>query len=266
MAVMEHRETGRRGDPPVLLLHGFPESSHMWRDVLGPLADAGFHAIAPDLAGFGDTPPAADGTWEGHVARVDAFVRGLGLGPVALVMHDWGGLIGLRWACEAGPEPLSALVISSTGFFPDGRWHGMAQTLRTPGEGEQLVEHFTGGLLAQALASVSRGITPDDAREYAKAFATPQGRAAVLELYRSGDMEKLSRYDGRLGELGLPTLLLWGEDDPFAPVGGAHRFQREIPGSELVVLEGAGHFAVEDDPAGYAAALTEFLGRTVGAG
>jgi haloalkane dehalogenase len=263
VAVMHHREAGRPGDPAVLLLHGFPESSHMWRDVLGPLADAGFHALAPDLAGFGDTPAAADGTWEGHVARVGEFVRERGLAPVALVMHDWGGLIGLRWACEAGPEPLSALVISSSGFFPDGRWHGMAQTLRTPGEGEQLVEHFTGGMLEQALASVSRGIGPEDAREYAKAFATPEGRAAALELYRSGDMAKLARYDGRLAELGVPTLLLWGADDPFAPVAGAHRFEREIPGAELVVLEGTGHFVVEDDPAGYAAALTGFLGRAI---
>jgi haloalkane dehalogenase len=80
-----------------------------------------------------------------------------------------------------------------------------------------------------------------------------------LELYRSGDFSKLESYD--LAALGVPTLLLWGEDDEFAPVAGAHRFQRELPDTELVVVGGARHFVWEDAPAECAAALTGFLAR-----
>ena len=83
---------------------------------------------------------------------------------------------------------------------------------------------------------------------------------AHLEQYRSGDFEKLEPYQGKLAELGVPTLLLWGGDDDFAPVAGAHRFQKEIPGSELVVIEGAGHFVFQDEPERAAEAVGAFLG------
>jgi haloalkane dehalogenase len=81
-------------------------------------------------------------------------------------------------------------------------------------------------------------------------------------MYRSGDFSKLEDYD--LAALGVPTLLLWGESDEFAPVAGAHRFQRELPDTELVVVEGARHFVWEDAPAESAAALTGFLARVRG--
>lgn len=260
MGILHHRETGRAGDPAVLLVHGFPESSYMWRDLMGPLADAGFHAVAPDLAAFGDTPPAPDASWEAHVARLEEFRLSLGLERVVLVTHDWGALIGLWWACEH-PDAVSALVISGGGFFPDGKWHGMAKTLRTPGEGEQAIAGLGPESLGGLLAAVSTGIGEDGAREYAKAFATDEHRAAHLAMYRSGEFEKLARFDGALAGLGVPTLLLWGEHDPFAPVAGGHRFAREIPGAELVVVDGAGHFVFEDEPERCADAVLDFLRR-----
>src|SRR3954470_18896527 len=96
MAALKHREAGDPGDPAVLLVHGYPESSYMWRDVLPVLGAAGFYAVAPDLAGFGDSEPeAGGGGWERHVEALERFRGQLGLGAVALVVHDWGGLIGL---------------------------------------------------------------------------------------------------------------------------------------------------------------------------
>src|SRR4249920_1182630 len=89
-----------RGLAPALCLHGFPETSYMWRSVLSALADAGRRAIAPDLPGFGDSPPDLPGTWERHNEALERFRRELGLERVALLVHDWGGLVGLRWACE----------------------------------------------------------------------------------------------------------------------------------------------------------------------
>jgi haloalkane dehalogenase len=243
---------------PALCLHGFPETSYMWRTVLATLADAGRRAVAPDLPGFGDSHPDPPSTWERQVEAVERFRIALGLERVALVVHDWGGLIGLRWACEH-PEAVAALVISNTGFFPDGKWHGMAHSLRTPGEGEKLLDALTEDGFAQMLASLSPGFDAATAGEYWKSFRGESGRRASLELYRSGDFQKLEPYEGRLAQLGVPTLLLWGADDPFAPVAGAHRFQREIPHAELVVVAGAGHFVYADEPQRCAHEVAEFL-------
>jgi haloalkane dehalogenase len=81
----------------------------------------------------------------------------------------------------------------------------------------------------------------------------------MLELYRSGDLEKLEAYAGRLGQLGIPILVLWGENDEYAPVAHAHRFDREIPDAKLVVVEGAGHFVWEDDPERCSGEVIAFL-------
>jgi haloalkane dehalogenase len=245
---------------PALCLHGFPESSFMWREVIAALARSGRRAIAPDLPGFGDSPPDPPGTWERQVEAVERFRLGLGLDRLALVVHDWGGLIGLRWACEH-PEAVGALVISNTGFFPDGKWSGMAQALRTEGEGEKLLEAMTRDGFGQMMSAVSSGMDGATADEYWKAFETETGRRGILELYRSGDFEKLEPYEGKLAELSVPTLLLWGENDPFAPVAGAHRFKREIPDANLIAIEGAGHFVYADEPERSAREVAEFLAQ-----
>ncbi len=164
-----------RGLAPALCLHGFPETSYMWRSVLSSLADAGRRAIAPDLPGFGDSRPDPPGTWERHTEAVESFRRELELERVVLMVHDWGGLIGLRWACEH-PDAVEALVLSNTGFFADGKWHGMARALRTPGEGEQLVAGMNREGFAQMLGAVSRGIDATVAGEYWKTFATEEGQ------------------------------------------------------------------------------------------
>ena len=243
---------------PALCVHGFPESSFMWRHVIAALAESGRRAVAPDLPGFGDSPPDPPGTWERQVEAVERFRLGLGLERVVLVVHDWGGLIGLRWACEH-PEAVGALVISNTGFFPDGKWSGMAKALRTEGQGEELLAAMTREGFGQMMAGISQSMDEASADEYWKAFESDLGRQGMLELYRSGDFEKLRPYEGGLAELGVPTLLLWGENDPFAPVAGAHRFQREIPHAKLVVIEGAGHFVCADEPQRSATEVAEFL-------
>jgi haloalkane dehalogenase len=230
----------------------------MWRAVLGAVADSGRRAIALDLPGFGDSPPDPPSTWEGHVEALETFRGDLELERVALVVHDWGGLIGLRWACDH-PQAVAALVISGSGFFPDGKWHGMARSLRTPGEGEQLVAAINREGFAQMLGSLSAGLDAAAAAEYWKAFDRPEGRQGILDLYRSGDFGKLEAYDGGLAALGVPTLLLWGANDAFAPVAGAHRLKREIPDAKLAVLEGCGHFLYSDEPERAAAEVAEFL-------
>jgi pimeloyl-ACP methyl ester carboxylesterase len=256
-AGLAYRAAGTADGPPALLLHGYPESSYMWRDLLPALGDAGRRALAPDLAGFGDSRPDPPGTWERHIEAVERFRTELGLERVLLVVHDWGGLIGLRWACEH-PDAVEALVISCTGFFPDGKWHGLAEAMRTPGTGEELMDGMTRDGFAAVMRESAAGIADDAIDEYWKAFGDDARRRGQLELYRSGDFERLAAYD--LAELGVPALILWGENDGFAPVAGAHRFHKELPDSELVVLD-AGHFVFEEAPEESTRAVLEFVRR-----
>ena len=259
-AGLAYREALPDGQPigTLVCLHGWPESSHMFRATLAAAADAGWRALAPDLPGYGDSEPDPPATWTRMVDAVQRFHAALELGPVALCLHDWGGLIGLRWACDH-PQAVRALVISDTGFFADGKWHGLADVLRTPGAGEDLADGMTRDGLAGALRAASRGIDDAAIDEYWRAFTTPERRRGQLELYRSGDFSELAAYEGRVAALGVPTLLLWGADDPFAPVAGAHRFAAEIPHARLEILEGAGHFVFEDEPERTAAAVASFL-------
>jgi haloalkane dehalogenase len=257
MPELAFRSAGDPAHPAVLLVHGYPASSFMWAPALHALAARGLYALAPDLAGFGDSEPGPGGTntWERHVEALERF---RGDRRVALVGHDWGGLIGLRWACDH-PDAVWAVVASDTGFFADGRWHAMADTLRTPGAGEELVANVTREGFAGLLESVSSGMTEEHVEEYFKVFGDETRRRGQLELYRSGDFEKLAAYEGKLAALGVPFLALWGEDDAFAPVAGAHRLAREVPGGEVRVIPGSGHFLYEDAPEEAADALADWL-------
>jgi haloalkane dehalogenase len=265
-AGLAYREQGPPGDRVVLLVHGYPESSYMWRHALAALADAGWRALAPDLPGFGDSPPDRPGTWERHMEALDRFARALDLPPVVLVTHDWGVLIGLRWACDH-PGAARALVISDGGFFADRRWHDMANLMRTPEEGEKLVRSYTRDGLAGALRSLSTGLEDDQTiNEYWKAFADDERCLAQLDLYRSGDFHKLDPYQGALAGLNVPALILWGAQDGFATPKMAERFHSELPASELTVLEDAGHFVWEDAPERTCQVMVEFLERRVKSG
>jgi haloalkane dehalogenase len=232
----------------------------MWRHLLPALAVSGRRALAPDLPGFGDSPPPQLGTWERHVDAVERFRGEVGLARVVLVVHDTGGAIGLRWACDH-PDRVAGLVITNTGFFPDYEWTGIATAMRTVGQGEALVNSLTRDALATLLEAVSGGIDGRAVDEYWKAFSTADGRRAMLELYRSFDLNELEPYQGQLGGLGVPTLILWGQQDDFLPRDYPSRFAREIPGAELVLLESAGHFFFEDEPQRCAQEVIDFLER-----
>jgi len=249
-------ETESNGDP-VLLLHGFPESSLMWEPLMAALAGAGRRCVAPDLYCLGDSDDPGPATFERNLEAVSHLHSELGLGRVALVVHDWGGFVGLAWACEH-PDLVSALVISDTGFFADGRWHGIAEMIRG-GEGEAIMAAIDRDGFAGLLKADGASFADEQVDAYWRPFESGRGREATLEFYRSMDFEKLAPYDGKLGELGVPTLLLWGAEDKFAPIGGAKRFEREIAGSELVAIEGAGHFVFDQEPERATATVAEFL-------
>jgi haloalkane dehalogenase len=254
-----YREAVPGGDPAgasVLLVHGFPESSRMWEPLMGELG-AARRCVAPDLYCLGDSRDPGPATFERNLETLGALHEELGLAEVILIVHDWGGFVGLAWACNH-PDLVKGLVISDTGFFSDGRWHGLAEAVRGE-EGEKLL----GALDRDGFASLLRGdgaqFSEEDVDAYWKPFEAGRGREATLEFYRSMDFSKLEPYDGRLAELDVPALLLWGAEDEFAPLGGAKRFERELPRAELVALEGVGHFVFDQEPGRSAVEVTRFL-------
>jgi haloalkane dehalogenase len=230
----------------------------MWRHLLPALASAGRTALAPDLPGYGDSPPDPPATWGRHVEAVERFRGELGLDRVVLVVHDTGGAIGLRWACDH-PDAVAGLVITNTGFFPDVDWTEIAKTMRTPGQGEALLNSLSRDGLATLLEAASSGIDERAADEYWKGFSTPLGRAGMLELYRSFELNELEPYQDKLAGLGVPTLILWGEQDEYLPREYPSRFAREIPGAKLVVLDDTRHFLFEDQPDRCAREVIDFL-------
>jgi haloalkane dehalogenase len=243
---------------PALCIHGWPQSSYMWRHLLPALASAGRRALAPDLAGFGDSPPDPPGSYERHVEAVERFRRQVGLDRVVLVVHDTGGLIGLRWACDH-PDAVAGLVITNTGFFPDIEWIEIAQTMRTPIQGEALVDSLSREGFTTLLDEASSEFDERAIDEYWKAFRSEEGRRGMLELYRSIDPDELKPYERRLAALGVPTLILWGQRDEYLPLDWASRFAREIPGAKLVLLEDVRHFLFEDAPERCAEDVIDFL-------
>jgi haloalkane dehalogenase len=262
-AGMTYREAGDPTAPAVLFVHGYPESSFMWRSALAAVSAAGWRGVAPDLPGYGDSPPGdRAGTWEEHVDSVERFRSALSLDDLVLVTHDWGVLIGLRWACDH-PGAARALVISDGGFFADRVWHDMANLMRTPGEGERMMASMNREAFAAFLGQASAAFDEEALDEYWKGAATRELRQRHLEMYRSGDFSKLEPYEGCLARLGVPALVLWGAQDRFASVRMAARFADELPDSEVRVFGDAGHFVWEDEPAGTSAALVDFLDRRV---
>src|SRR5689334_17237721 len=190
MGVPVFKAAGDAADPAVLLVHGYPESSRMWAPAMEALAARGLYAIAPDLHGYGDSPPDGPGTWERHVDTLEELRQDQELEQVALVGHDWGGLIGLRWACDH-PDAVWAVVASNTGFFADARWHDMAKAMRTPGRGEELVDGMPRERFDRIMRSFSPRMEDRAIAEYYKAFGDERRRRGQLDLYRSGDFEKL---------------------------------------------------------------------------
>ena len=150
-------------------------------------------------------------------------------------------------------------MITNTGFFPDHDWMQIAETMRTPIQGEALMDSLSREGFATLMEEASTELDERALDEYWKAFSTAGGRRGMLELYRSVELDELAPYQTRLAALRVPTLILWGQQDEYLPVDYASRFAGQIPGSKLVMLEGVRHFLFEDEPERCAREVIGFL-------
>ena len=259
-AVHIHREGRGR---PLLMLHGNPDSHRLWLPMIGHLK-ADHDCIAPDLPGFGASaiPPVNDVTLEGFANWVDDLVTALGLSePVDLVCHDIGGFYGLAWAARH-PQRLRRLVITNTLMHADYRWHFWARVWRS-GMGELAMRVFDWPLLGRlghrlTMRNGGPGLSIEQIDEAYRHFHAG-ARAQVLRIYRETDPEKFEPWQGPLRTAieRCPTLVLWGDRDPFIPRHYADRFAA----ADVRRLAEAGHWAVAEAPEQCAALIRRHLAR-----
>ena len=253
------------GGNPVLLLHGEPTWSFLWRRIIPPLVAAGGRAVAPDLIGFGRSDKPTDVGWysyDRHVESVVRLVEELDLTGLTLVVHDWGGPIGLRVAVEHEAR-VERLVILDTGVgagsAPSETWLRFRAVVRELGGGLDI-----GRLVA---AGTAQGLTDEVRAAYDAPFPTPESKAGALafpELVPT-DLEHpnaapMNRVRDALRGWRKPALVVWGAEDAVLPPRIAGRFVELIPGAQgPLLVEGAGHFLQEDRPDEVATAILEFL-------
>jgi haloalkane dehalogenase len=236
---------------PVVLFHGEPTWSFLWRKVMPPLLDAGYRCVAPDLPGFGRSDKPTDLGWysyDRHTAAARALVEELDLRGATAVVHDWGGPIGLRVATELA-DRFDRLVILDTGLFT-GRQH-MSEAWIAFRNFVERTEDLPVGFLVRGACKADPGdevIAAYDA-PYPDAASKAGARAFPLMLPTSPEMpggEEGQRVLEALAADDRPTLMLWADSDPVLTLETGRRFARAIGRDEPQVVADASHFLQED--------------------
>jgi pimeloyl-ACP methyl ester carboxylesterase len=270
-----YREAGNQARPTVLLLHGFPSASHMFRDLIPQLADR-YHVVAPDLPGFGMTEqPARDKfayTFENFAHVIDRFTEVLGLDKFALYVFDYGAPVGFRLAVKH-PERITAIVTQNGNTYLEGvseafapvqvYWKEPTQTNRDALRGflapQTTLFQYTHGVADPSLVS------PDGRNLDDFYLARPGNDEIQLDLlldYQS-NVALYGTIQAYLREHRPPILAVWGKNDPFFIPPGAEAFKRDVPSADIRFVD-SGHFALETHAREIGTAMREFLGKHIG--
>ncbi len=273
------RVSGHEGARPVVLLHGFPESSTCWLPLMAALADAGYRAVAPDQRGY--SPGARPEPVEAYrmpelVGDVLALKDAMELGPVDVVGHDWGGMV--AWHLGAShpaavrsltavstPHPAALAAVVASGDKDQVRRLGYIETFRRPVDAERLLlgpdgeareareAHDDGGDRGVGAGEglrrmlVSSGLAPAVAGEYVAAMCRPGALTAALNWYRALDPDAAGP---KVAPVVVPTLYVWSTGDVAFGRAAAERTAEYVAGRyALVVLEGVSHWVPEEAPA-----------------
>jgi pimeloyl-ACP methyl ester carboxylesterase len=267
-----YREAGRTDAPALLLLHGFPTSSHMFRELMPQLADR-FRVIAPDLPGFGQSDmPARDKfryTFDNVARVVDRFTEVIGLTRFAIYIFDYGAPTGLRVAAMH-PERIAAIISQNGNAYVEGLSDGWnpiraywteasdknRNTLRTFLSPETTIWQYTHGVSDTTLVSPD-GFSLDNY------YLTRPG-ADEIQLDLFGDYKTnvalYPKFQSYFRQHKPPLLAVWGKNDPFFLPAGAEAFKRDIPSADVRFFD-TGHFALETHCDQIATAIRDFLSR-----
>lgn len=257
-------DCGHFDAPVVLFLHGFPESSLLWKEAVSTIQKSGYRAIAPDLPGFGQSESFSEpSTWERYMEFTSDFTSALSIEKFHLVTHDWGALIGTRWAC-IHPERVQSLIISDATFSSDYVWHKDAMIIRSQEGGEKWVAYLKNkqvfqGFMKKSIPNVSDDIIED----FYGLFSETSKDKITLELYRSGDLAKLETYRGRLAEyLPMPITIIFGEHDSYIhPNLGLKLKNEELKHASFHIIPGVGHFTPLEAPTEFNTILSQHLNQ-----
>lgn len=266
---LHYIDEGPRDAAPVLMLHGEPSWSYLYRKMIPIVTAAGLRAVAPDLIGFGrsDKPAArADYTYQRHVDWMTAFIEGIDLRGITLVCQDWGGLIGLRLAAEH-PDRFARIVAANT-FLPTGdnppgeaflRWQTFSQTAPQFPIGNIIQGGCKTPLTPEIVAAYDAPFPDDSYKEGARQFPAlvPTRPDDPASDANRKAWEVLRRWD-------KPFLTAFSDQDPITR-GGDRAFQESVPGTKgqpHTTIEGGGHFLQEDRGEELARAVVDFIKRT----
>jgi 2-hydroxymuconate-semialdehyde hydrolase len=245
--------------PAVVLLHGFPTSSFLWRAFVPALAMGGMRVVAIDFLGYGDSdkPKGAALDVRAQAGYVRELLTGLGIDRFAVVGHDLGGAVAQLLCLDGGVE---AMVLIDTVAFDAWPIEGvrMLQEARPDQETPDFVRSVVDLTLDLGVAHAER-VTEQVREAYAEPFAHPAGARAFFRAVRAIDGLGLAGREADLGSLEIPVLLLWGEEDPFLPVELAERLNEAMPTSSLALLPGCSHFLPEDAPETLVPLVYEYL-------
>jgi pimeloyl-ACP methyl ester carboxylesterase len=267
-----YREAGRPGAPVVVLLHGFPSSSHMFRDLIPALAGR-YHVIAPDYPGFGQSGTPDRARFSYSFARyaeiVDALLTSLHTDRYALYVQDYGAPVGYRLALRH-PERVIALIIQNGNAYEEGLqefWNPI-KAYWVDGS-KQHREALRAGLTpeatrAQYLGGVheSSRIAPDTWVHDQALLDRPGIDEIMLDLFRdyASNITLYPAFQAFFRTRHPPALIVWGQNDIIFPADGARAYLRDLPDAELHLLD-SGHFALEDRGEQIAALMRDFLDR-----
>jgi pimeloyl-ACP methyl ester carboxylesterase len=264
-----YREAGAPGAPKLLLLHGFPSSSHMFRDLIPLLADR-FHIVAPDLPGFGNSDTPSEGhTFDRIAARIDRFTEIVGFDRYAIYVFDYGAPTGFRLAVKH-PDRITAIISQNGNAYEEGLsdawsplrayWQDASpanrEALRAMLKPETTIWQYTHGV-----PDATR-VSPDGYSLDNFYLARPGEVEVQLDLigdYKS-NVALYPAFQAYFRTHKPPFLAVWGKNDPFFLPPGAEAFKRDIPGAVVRFFD-TGHFALETHAEEIAAAIRDFLAR-----
>lgn len=272
-----YREAGKPSRPAVVLLHGFPASSHMYREVLRGLGDD-YYLVAPDYPGFGDSsfPSPDEFTYTfDHIAEImDTFLEQRGLNKYVLMIQDYGAPVGFRIAVKH-PERVAGFVVMNGNAYREGLsaggwglifeyWKNRAPELEAKIAAnvfslEGIKWQYTHGTRNPG------GINPDSWNlDYMK-ISRPGGHRAQLDLFYDyrNNLERYPAWQAYLRERQPPMLIVWGKNDAFFPEPGAQAYRRDVKEIDYNILD-TGHFALEEEAAFIVGKMRHFLAEHAG--
>jgi pimeloyl-ACP methyl ester carboxylesterase len=270
-----YRVAGPADAPVLLLLHGFPTSGHMFRDLIPHLA-GGYRVIAPDLPGFGNTTAPARGTFTysfDHLAQViDGFIEALHLDRYALYIFDYGSPVGLRLAM-AHPERVTAIISQNGNAYIEGLsdawapwrayWAAPTAENREACRVSLSPEAIRSG---QYLHGADASLVSPDGYTLDSAYMARPGADEIqldLILDYASNLALYPAFQTYFRSHTPPLLAIWGQNDPHFLPAGALAFRRDLPEAEIVLLD-TGHFALETHAAEIGDAMGRFLATHAG--